>query len=171
MGSWGTQRTLRGSDGSWQFLRGPRSTQEVFRGPKSVLRGSRGVLTGPVGLMGTERYWGIKGFARSPRFPEGSKGFREVLKGHMGLWWTFNEISSPLKHSNISRILRALQDPSNPTGFLRTPWTSGPPSNIRTPQDHVRTMSGPRQDRFRNSEYPLSTHWTPQNPSGPIRTP
>ena len=169
MRSWGTQRTLRGSDGSWQFLRGPRSTQEVFRGPKSVLRGSRGVLTGPVGLMGTERYWGIKGFARSPRVPEGSKGFRDVLKGHMGLWWTFNEISSPLKPSNISRILRALQDPSNPTGFLRTPWTSGPPRNIRTPQDHVRTTSGPLQELWIPPQYswdPSESFRTHQNPLG-----
>ena len=137
MGSWGTLRTLRGADGSWQFLRGPRSTEEVFRGFESVLRGSRGVLTGPVGLMGTECYWGMKGFARSPRVPEGSKGFRDVLNVHMGLWWTFNEISSPLKPSNISRILKTLQDPSNPTGFLRTPCkTFNPSVAFRTHQPH-----------------------------------
>ena len=45
-----------GTDGSWQFLRGPRSTEEVFRGPESVLKGSRGVLTGPNGSCGADGY-------------------------------------------------------------------------------------------------------------------
>ena len=166
MRSWEAQRTLRGSDGSWKILRGLRSTEAVFSGPEAVLRGSRRVLMGPVGLMGTERYWGIKGFARFLRDQKGSERSWRVLQGYDGPLMKYLHPSNPY---DFSRTLRALQHPSNPTGFLRTCWTPGPPRNIRTPQNNVRTPSGPLQELWippQNSWDPSELFRTHQNPLG-----
>ena len=165
MRSWEAQRTLRGSDGSWKILRGLRSTEAVFSGPEAVLRGSRRVLMGPVGLMGTERYWGIKGFARGHVETQGSWGIKRVLRGPEGsyrvmmdLWWNIFTPQTPMTSQEPS-------EPSNPTGFLRTCWTPGPPRNIRTPQNHLRTASGP----LNTPSLLLGHRRTLQDPSGPLR--
>ena len=168
-----------GLKGPWGVL----MSHKRFWGVPGLLRRYSKVLKQSWG--GPEGSWGVlwgrwvrkcndglkvsQGVLRSPRVPEGSKRFREVLKGPMGLCWTIGPLMKYLHPSNpydISRTLRTLQDTSNPTGFLRTPWTPGPPGILGP----LRTISGPLQDRFRNSEYPLSYAGTPQNPSGPIRT-
>ena len=83
--------------------------------------------------------------------------------------WTINEISSPLKP------LWHLKNPQDPAGHLQSnripqdsldPWT---PRNIRTPQDHIRTPSGPLQELWISPQLcwdpsePFRTH---QNPLG-----
>ena len=147
---------------------GPKSAEGVFRAPAVVLRWSWGVQWAHIGLMSTECYWGIEGLEgvmMSPRGLEGSKGFQEVLKGIWGHDGPLRKYLHPSNPYDFSWTLRTRQDPSNPTGFLRTPWTPGPPRNIRTPQNHLRTASGPL-----NIPSLLLGHLrTLQDPSGPLR--
>ena len=139
------KRSWGGPDGSWWVLWG-----WWVRNATEGLKVSQGVM------------W-------RPRVPEGSKGFWEVLKGPTGLWWTFDEISSPLKP------LWLLKNPQSPAGPLQSnripqdlldPWT---PRNIRTPQNNVRTPSGPLQELWippQNSWDPSELFRTHQNPLG-----
>ena len=149
---------------------GPKSAEGVFRAPAVVLRWSWGVQWAHIGLMSTECYWGIEGLEgvmMSPRGLEGSKGFQEVLKGIWGHDRPLRKYLHPSNPYDFSWTLSTSQDTSDPTGFLRTPWTLDP-LGILGP---LRTTSEPPQDRFRTSNCSLITPETPQNTSRPVRTP
>ena len=167
MGSWEAQRTLRGPDGSWRVLRCPRSNDGVFRGPEAVLRWFWGVLVF-LGVQGSKESWGILLDWRGPAWLWG------FLRSHRGL--RGEDISSKVHHNPVGPF-RTSQNPFDPSGTLglhMTPCeTFNPSVAFRTHQPHRthQDPSGPPQDRFRTTEYRLSTPETPQNLSGPIRTP
>ena len=167
MVSWGAQRILRGPDGSWSVLRCPRSNGGLFRGPEAVLRWFWGVLIFPRGP-------GVQGVLRNP---VGLDGFWWVLRVHeksYGFDGRRYFLKGPSWPHRPFRTSRNPFDTSGPLGLLMTPYEPFNPSvTLRTHQSHRTPLhpSGPPQDHFWTSEYPLSTLGTPQNPSRPIRTP